>query len=552
MTFSIQRGLAQQPNIVLILADDCSSVDIGAYGSPDSRTPTLDRLAKEGILFNNAYQSTPVCSPTRQNLLTGLSPFRSGAYPNHTEVRDTVKSLPHYLKPLGYRVALSGKRHFGPSQNYPIEYLGKLKNDADFASVDTFLNTVSNERQPFCLLVWSNEPHSPWNMGDTTLFDKQQLTLPPIYPDLTVTRQDFRDYLAEINYLDGQVKRTLELLDKHNLSDNTIVIFASEQGNSFPFAKWTCYNLGLRSALIARWPEKIKPNSVSNALVEYSDLLPTFIDIAGGTPVSALDGSSIVPILTGEKDIHKQYTFGQMTTRGVINGSDYYPIRSVSNGRYRYIRNLAPEVSFRNAAINSAHFKEWIEDAKSNSETAKLVNKYLQRPAEELYDDQEDPYNQFNLIDRPELETVKDELAAELKEWMDYNGDQGIITELLALEHMPNKRSGYPVLIDTVLYASQESQGIHINAPVDGYYTFYIKGPGSISVDGQAVLVAADGVKDKDKRYAVIGLQKGIHTVSFANTQEDRITYSGPSTSLGTLQRNQINKKLKQKPVGEE
>lgn len=539
---------AQQPNIVLVLADDCSSVDIGAYGSPDSKTPTLDQLARDGILFTKAYQSTPVCSPTRQNLLTGLSPFRSGAYPNHAEVRDTVKSVGHYLPSLGYRVALSGKQHYGPSENYPIEYLGNSGGqDPNFTNIDTFLNTVSSEKQPFCLLIWSNQPHSPWNLGDTSLFEEEKITLPPVYPDLPKTRRNFRNYLAEINYLDGQVKKALELLDKYDLSDNTIFIFASEQGNSFPFAKWTCYNLGLRSALIIRWPEKIKPNQISDALVEYSDLLPTFIDIAGGSPIGNLDGSSILHVLTGEQETHKKYTFGQMTTRGINNGADYYPIRSVSNGRYRYILNLTPDVAFRNPVVNAAYFREWVEDAKNNPKTEKLVHRYLHRPLEELYDDEKDPYNQLNLIDNPKLKAVKEELKVKLKEWMDYTGDQGILAELMALESMPGKRSGYPVLIDTILHAPRESQGIRIYAPVDGYYTFYVQGEGSVNVAGKEVVAESGHVKDKDKRYGVIGLKKGEHTVSFANTADNRITYSGPRTPLGPLTRGDTNRGLDRK-----
>jgi uncharacterized sulfatase len=526
----------QRPNIVFMMADDCSSADIGAYGSKDSKTPAIDQLAKDGMLFTKAYQSSPVCSPTRQNILTGLSPFRSGAYPNHTEVRDTVKTAGHYVMPLGYRVALAGKTHYGPAQNYPHEYLGKSgSGDPDFADIDTFLNTVSSGNQPFCLFIMSHQPHLPYNVGDPGLFDEQKITLPPVYADLPKTRQDFRRYLAEINYLDGQVKQALELLEKYNLSDNTIFIFASEQGNAFPFAKWTCYNMGLKSALIVRWPQKIKPGQVSDALVEYSDLLPTFIDIAGGTPVGNLDGSSILPVLTGEQKTHKKYTYGQMTTRGVNNGSDYYPIRSVSNGRYRYILNLTPEVTFRNPVVNAAYFKEWVQDAKNNPATAKLVHRYLHRPAEELYDDEKDPYNQFNLIGDPKLKAIQEELKIKLKEWMDYTGDKGILTELMALERMKSKGSGYPVLIDTNLHASGKGQGISIDVPVDGYYTFYVRGAGSVNVAGKKVVAEFAGVKDKDRRYGVIGLKKGKHTVSFTNTQEDRITYSGPDTPLSAL-----------------
>lgn len=525
-----------KPNIVFVLADDCSFWDIGVYGSKDSKTPTIDRLASEGMRFTKCFQSSPMCSPTRQNILTGLSPFRSGAYPNHTNVNANVKSIAHYLKPLGYRVALSGKQHYGPAENFPLEYLGKAKgedSDPDFSNIDSFLNSVSSsDNQPFCLFVWSNQPHSPWNQGDTTLFDKDKIKLPPFYADLPQTRKDFRDYLAEVNYLDGQVKQTLELLEKHQLSDNTIFVFASEQGNSLPFSKWTCYNVGLKSALIVRWPGKVKPNTVSDALVEYSDITPTFIDVAGGRPIDGLDGSSLVPLLTGKKTEHKKYTYGQMTTRGIVNGSDYYPIRSVSNGKYRYIVNLTPDVEFRNIINTDPFFKEWIQDAQTNPKTKELVHKHGYRPSEELYDDETDPYNQHNLIADGKLASIKAALKRQLRLWMEHTGDQGILTELLALEHMPGQKSGYPVIVKTTpLRPSISKTGTEIEVPADGYYTFYLRGKGQIRINN-VVIVAANGyAKEEEERYGVVSLVKGTHRVLLSNPEPAAVSYSGPKTT---------------------
>ncbi|GHB64801.1 sulfatase-like hydrolase/transferase [Persicitalea jodogahamensis] len=540
--------LAQsKPNIVFLLADDCSSWDIGVYGSKDSKTPTIDRLASEGMRFTKCYQSSPMCSPTRQNILTGLSPFRSGAYPNHTNVNANVKSIAHYLKPLGYRVALGGKQHYGPAENFPLEYLGKAKgrdSDPDFGNIDRFLNSASTEKQPFCLFVCSNQPHSPWNRGDTTLFDKNKIKLPPFYADLPQTREDFRDYLAEVNYLDGQVKQTLDLLEKYHLSDNTIFVFASEQGNSFPFSKWTCYNVGLKSALIVRWPGKVQPNTVSDALVEYSDITPTFIDMAGGEAVDGLDGESLVPVLTGQKTEHKQYTYGQMTTRGIIRGSEYYPIRSVSNGKFRYIVNLTPEVEFRNVINASSFFEEWVEDARTNPGTKALVHKHGYRPPEELYDDETDPYNQHNLIADGKLAAVKAELKEQLRQWMEHTGDRGILTELLALEHMPGQKSGYPVIVDTTpLRPSAGKGGTEIKVPADGYYTFYLLGKGELKIDDVKIVEANGSAKEADERYGVAALAKGTHRVVFSNVESAKVNYSGPVTPRSYLNGEQVKGK---------
>ncbi|WP_082911348.1 sulfatase family protein [Pedobacter psychrophilus] len=546
---TLKLSAQQKPNIVYMMADDCSSWDLGAYGSKDAITPTIDGLAKQGMMFTKCYQSSPMCSPTRQNILTGLSPFRSGAYPNHTNVNRNVNSIAQYLKPLGYRVALSGKQHYGPSENFPLEYLGKAKGkdlDPNFNNVDIFLKEASTQKQPFCLFVMSNQPHSPWNQGDTTLLDKNKLTLPPFYADLPRTRSDFKAYLTEINYMDRQVKQALDLLEKYRLSDNTIFVFASEQGNSFPFAKWTCYNVGLKSALIVRWPGKVKPNTVSNALVEYSDITPTFIDIAGGKAIDSLDGKSIVPVLTGKTTEHKKYSYGQMTTRGVIGGSDYFPIRSVSNGKYRYIINLTPDVQFHNAVDNSAFFREWIKDAQKNPKTKALVDKYIYRPKEELFDDEKDPYNQFNLINDSKLQTVKSDLKKQLKLWMEKTGDNGIKTELLAFEHMPKNETGFKVVIDTVMQKPLKlADANYIKVPVDGYYTFYINGKGQLKVDNREVVKTELKANEQDERYGVIGLRKGTHSLKMDDATKTSLAYSGPSTPLSNIN----GEKLKRKKV---
>ncbi len=127
----------------------------------------------------------------------------------------------------------------------------------------------------------------------------------------------------------------------------------------------------------------VEPGSISDALVEYSDITPTLIDLAGGDPVKGLDGSSLLPLLKGEKNSHKKYSHGMMTTRGINNGSEYYPIRTVSNGIYRYVLNLSPEIEFSDVAAMPG----WEEAAETDPEAAELVRKHKYRPAIELYND---------------------------------------------------------------------------------------------------------------------------------------------------------------------
>lgn len=429
---------AAPPNLMFIIADDCTFRDIGCYGG-QAHTPHIDRLATEGMRFTQCFQAAPMCSPTRHNIYTGLYPVKSGAYPNHTFAKDGTRSIVHYLKPLGYRVALSGKTHIAPRSVFPFEYSGK--NNPDFAALDKLMSECKTSRTPFCLFACSNEPHSPWNKGDASRYDPAKLKLPPYFVDTKQTRQDMAAYLAEITYFDGQVGQCLELLEKHGLADNTLVLVVSEQGSSFPFGKWTCYDTGLQSACIARWPGNVKPGSVSNAMIEYVDVLPTFVAAAGGKPAAVLDGKSFLPVLRGESDHHKDYVYGIMTTRGIINGSDHFGIRSVRSGNYKYIVNLTPEVEFRNACTKSSIFQSWQAKADAGDQDAEdKVRRYRHRAGEELYDVSQDWYEWHNLANEPELATVKAELKAKLTTWMQDQGDRGQRTELEARQHQGRNR----------------------------------------------------------------------------------------------------------------
>ncbi|WP_299556380.1 sulfatase-like hydrolase/transferase [Seonamhaeicola sp.] len=430
-----------RPNIVFILADDCTHWDIGCYGSKDSKTPNIDKLASEGMQFERCYQAAPMCSPTRHNIFTGIYPVKTEAYPNHTNANPGTESIVQYLKPLGYRVALSGKTHIGPKKVFPFEYLGNDRNP-DFELVEAFLKEVKENKQPFALVLTSNEPHTPWDKGDASLFNPDEITLPPHYVDTKETRKAYCRYLAEINYLDGQVGEVMDLLDKYGFSENTLVVFASEQGNNFPFAKWTLYEAGVKSALIARMPGVIQQGTESSAIVEYCDLLPTFIDVAGGKIPEKLDGESLLPIFKNEKEEVKPYSFSLQTTRGIFSGSDYYGIRAVVDENYRYIWNLTPEVKFKNTVNNkkdkaTAWYRSWEARAETDERARALIHKYAFRPEEELYDVKNDKWCMSNLAGKPEFESIKKKLRKELLKWMAACGDKGQQTELEAFQYMP-------------------------------------------------------------------------------------------------------------------
>jgi len=427
------------PNFVFILADDCTYWDLGCYGSQDAITPNIDRLANEGMRFTHCFQAVAMCSPTRCNLMTGMYPVKTGAFPNFTFVKEGTKSIVHYLEPLGYRVALSGKIHLEPPEAFPFEYLGDPDNPAqwpNFELVGEFLNESRRDDQRFCLFLTPNSPHLPWTQGDATLFEADELTLPPFYVDTPVTRRELTKYFAEINFLDRQVGQVLDMLKTYQLDKNTIVVFASEHGNTLPFAKWTCYDAGVQSAFIVRCPGIIPAGTVSDAIVEYTDVVPTLVELAGGQPASSLDGKSMADLWRGNTKTHKDYAFSLQTTRGISYGSEHYGIRSIRSDRYRYIVNLTPEIKFENLVThNNPVWESWAAKAASNPKADAIIQRFQHRPAMELYDVRADRYCMNNLAADPIYKDVVTKLDKRLKAWMAACGDQGQETEMLALQH---------------------------------------------------------------------------------------------------------------------
>lgn len=428
------------PNFVFIIADDCTYRDLGCYGG-QAHTPNIDGLAEQGMKFNRCFQAAPMCSPTRHNIYTGLYPVKSGAYPNHTFAKDGTQSIVHYLRPHGYRVALSGKTHIAPASIFPFEYSVKDKNP-DMRAIDSLFAECKVAQTPFCLFACSNEPHTPWDKGDASRYPPEKVELPPYFVDTPETRQDMSKYLAEITYYDSQVGEILGLLDKHGLAESTVVVVVSEQGSSFAFGKWTCYDTGLQSACIVRWPGRVQPGTTTHAMVEYVDVLPTFLDAAEIPCPEVLDGKSFLPVLLGKTDHHKDYVYGIMTTRGIFHGSDTFGIRSVRGKRYKYVLNLSPEVEFTNVCTQSTAFQSWVAKAQAgDAAAADRVHRYQHRPGEELFDMHVDPLEWNNLADDPALATVKSQLAEQLKQWMADQGDQGQQTELEAFQHQTAKRN---------------------------------------------------------------------------------------------------------------
>lgn len=446
---SLAAEKSTPPHIVFILADDLTFRDLGPYGSPNVNTPHLDQLAGEGLRFDRCFQATAMCSPTRHNIYTGLYPMRSGAYPQATWVKPEVKSIVHYLRPLGYRVALNGKRHVHPKSAFPFDYLDD-DTEPNLELVESYLR--EDLSKPTAIFLCYREPHTPWDRGDANQYDPGSFELPPNFVDTPRTRELLAHHYAEITWLDEQVGATMAMLERLGIAENTLLIFASEQGNAFPFAKWTLYDSGLQSGLIARWPAVITPNTSTNAMVEYVDLTPTFIELAGGKPRDDLDGRSFAAVLRGETDHHKDHVFGIQTTRGITSGPEHYGVRSIRSERYKYIINLTPEAEFSNNVTKTGRkwfsfWKTWLEAGQADPAAMTLARRYVHRPAEELYDLVNDPYELNNLADDSELASIKADLRKRLKTWMHDQGDGGQAAEMAANYRnlkTPEGKAAYP------------------------------------------------------------------------------------------------------------
>lgn len=426
---------ASPPNILIVIADDCTYSDLPINGGENARTPHLDQLAEQGMVFEQAYVGMAMCSPSRSELYTGRSPLRNGCAWNHGKSRPGTRSLPHYLGDLGYRVGLTGKTHIGPREAYPFEMVPGFDdncvrnptNSHDLAGAKEFMSR--DAAKPFCLVVALTEPHAPWVMGDRSAYPPRKLKLPPYLADTPRTRQDFSAYLAEITYMDSQVGEILGLLDEIKASENTLVLFTSEQGAQFPGNKWTNWDSGLHTSIVARLPGVVSPGTRTRALVQYADVVPTLIEVAGGKPATeTFDGNSFAGVLRGKSERHREFAYGMHNN---WPEGPPYPIRSITDGEWRYIRNLTPDRIYIEKHLlgrteHNGYWPTWLFHSTDNPETLRLVERFLHRPAEHLYHTAEDRFEMTNLAADPAHAETKARLAAALDRQLADQLDPGV------------------------------------------------------------------------------------------------------------------------------
>jgi len=441
-----QKATAQEtrgarPNIVIYLSDDHGVDFVGCYGNTAVRTPNIDELSRQGMRLTRVFAGSPTCTPSRSSLYTGLYPARHGAMGNHTDCRPGLKSLPSFLKVLGYRVALADKADVRPPAVFDFEIVPRATlpsrpernrryrgEGLNTKVIDEFLaRHVSEHRgQPLCLVLGDNGPHVVWEPNRS--YDPAKLPLPPIMVDTPKTRSGLANYYQDITTTDQRLGEVLAALKKHGLEDNTLLIYTSDQGPEWPHCKWTVYDTGLRVPFVVRWPGKIKAGTVCDALASLVDVTPTLIDVAGGQAPADLDGRSFKDVLLGRTASIHDEIFASHTGDREMN---VFPQRCVRDQRYKYVLNLQPQNTWTThftkvTDIPGSHgdiWNTWVEKAKTDRDAARLVDLIEHHPAEELYDTQSDPWELNNLAAKPELRPLLERLRAKLKRWMAAQAD---------------------------------------------------------------------------------------------------------------------------------
>ena len=413
---------ATKPNFIIIIGDDVGWDAFGCTGMKEARTPSIDKLADESSMMTRFYCSVSQCAPLRAELYTGLLPKNNGVLANaKKEKRPGVKNIADHLIPLGYKVGLTGKKHFGLG-NAKIDVIPGFAGGANgsnqvhsFDGVEKYVVEAKKEESSFCVIIGSTHAHHPWDHGKESNFPINEIELRPHYVDTPGARQAVAKHAAEVEVLDRQVKETRELMKEMDLEKNTILIFLSEQGIAMPRGKWSPYEHGSRALCLAHWKGHILPWETT-ALAMYCDIVPTLVDFAGGKD-PGLDGRSLRGLWTTKQ---------VKSHREEVLISNVHPFwqKAIVTDTYKLIWTGNPE---RDHIWGNFHSKgkffakpwaEWKEKAQTDETAARKVERVLQPKAFELYDVVSDPYEINDLASQPEHQKRIAMLRAKLKKLM--------------------------------------------------------------------------------------------------------------------------------------
>lgn len=425
-----------RPNILFVIADDWSFPHAGVYGDRTVRTPSFDRIAREGTRFTHAFTAAPSCTPSRAALLTGQAVHRleeGGNLHGYLPQRHVV--YPDLLEQAGYVVGFTGKG-WGPGR---FEAGGRSRNPAgpSFKSFEEFLQARTPGR-PFCFWFGSTDPHRPYEPGSGGKSGMQTDTVrvPRYLPDTADVRNDLLDYYFEVQRFDRDIGRLLDLLEKTGELAHTIVIVTSDNGLPFPRAKATVYDSGTRMPLAIRWPGVARPDAAVDSFVSLTDIAPTLLEAAGLRPPDTMTGRTLIPLLRGQPQPGRDRVFLERERHAdVREGHLSYPVRAIRTREFLYVRNFRPDrwpagdpVLFFAVGpfgdIDGGPSKSLLLDRHDDPSIAPFFRlATAKRPAEELYDLRKDPDQIENVAGRSQYRDAQRRLRAELDAWLRETGD---------------------------------------------------------------------------------------------------------------------------------
>ncbi|MBI3208841.1 MAG: sulfatase-like hydrolase/transferase [Candidatus Solibacter usitatus] len=398
VSFAAKSQAATTPNILWITCEDTGQ-QLGCYGDAYAVTPSLDKLAAEGIRYRNAWSNAPVCAPARTTIISGLYPPSTGAehMRSTTNLPATMKMYPCYLRDAGYYTTNNAKT------DYNLENTGKVW---DVSSNKAHWRN-RKPGQPFFAVfnILTTHESQVIKRPHTLVHDPAKARVPAYHPDAPEVRRDWAQYYDNITTMDGQAADILRQLEQDGLASDTIVFFYGDHGAGMPRSKRFPYDSGLRVPLLVRIPEKFRnlapqghrPGMVSDRMVAFVDLAPTLLSLAGVKAPAHMQGSAFLGTHAGPARLYNYGFRGRMDER-------YDLMRSVTDGRYVYIRNYMPHRiygQFVGTMFQTPTTQVWKKRYDSGQLNAAQKHFWETKPPEELYDLQTDRDEVNNLAGSP-------------------------------------------------------------------------------------------------------------------------------------------------------
>ncbi|HPF50178.1 MAG TPA: sulfatase-like hydrolase/transferase [Draconibacterium sp.] len=419
------------PNILWIVSEDNSAYFTGCYGNSFATTPNIDKLASEGFLYSHAYCPSAVCAPSRNAILTGNYASTNGNENMRSDYAKSsrIKTYPEYLREAGYYCTNNSKTDYNTNSVDPNKIWDESSDKAHYKNrpegkpfFAVFNSMISHESCMFRIIPYDKLRHNP-----------EKVPLPPYHPNTKEVKHDWAQYYDCIEDMDSWVATLLKELDDEGLADNTIVFYYGDNGGVLPRSKRFLYETGTQIPLVIRIPEKYKslfpaekPGEKIDRLVNFPDLLPTLLSIAGIQVPENIDGQAF---LGDQKTKDPEYTFFQRQRMD----ERFDHVRAVRDQKYRYIRNYMPfRINMQHLAFlfNEPSAQSWEAEFRAGRTNAVQSRAFLPKPVEELYDVENDPWEVNNLANDPKYADVLKRMRGALDQWRKKTKDVGVIPEL--------------------------------------------------------------------------------------------------------------------------